>query len=74
MSSNSTRSLFLSVPSFIRIERVSDGGPCPQTYQGASFCSKTGKYQCFAVCCPETSSCASIKIEKGAEGGPWPQA
>ena len=23
------------------------------------FCSKTGEYQCFSVCCPETSSCAS---------------
>ena len=23
------------------------------------FCSKTCEYQCFEVCCPETSSCAS---------------
>ena len=23
------------------------------------FCSKISEYQCFAVCCPETSSCAS---------------
>ena len=23
------------------------------------FCSKIREYQCFAVCCPETSSCAS---------------
>ena len=23
------------------------------------FCSKIGEYQCFAVCFPETSSCAS---------------
>ena len=23
------------------------------------FCSKTGAFQCFEVCCPETSSCAS---------------
>ena len=28
-------------------------------YQGASFLSKISEYQCFAVCCPETSSCAS---------------
>ena len=23
------------------------------------FCSKTGEFQCFEVCCPKTSSCAS---------------
>ena len=23
------------------------------------FCSKISEYQCFALCCPETSSCAS---------------
>ena len=23
------------------------------------FCSKTGEFQCFEVCCPETRSCAS---------------
>ena len=23
------------------------------------FCSKISEYQCLAVCCPETSSCAS---------------
>ena len=23
------------------------------------LCSKTGEFQCFEVCCPETSSCAS---------------
>ena len=49
----------MTVPSFIRIERGSDGCPCLQTKQGASFCSKISEYQCFAVCCPETSSCAS---------------
>ena len=26
---------------------------------GASFSSKISEYQCFAVCCPETSSCVS---------------
>ena len=47
------------MPSFIRIERGSDGSPLLQTYQGASFFSKISEYQCFAVCCLKTSSCAS---------------
>ena len=46
------------VPSFNRIERGFDGGPLLQTKQDASFCSKISEYQCFAVCCPKTSSCA----------------
>ena len=41
------------VPSFIKIERGSDGDPC------APFGSNTREYQYFDVCCPETSSCAS---------------
>ena len=49
----------MSVPSFIRIERGSDGSPRLQTYQGATFFSKINEYQCFAVCCPKTSYCAS---------------
>ena len=28
-------------------------------YNVPFFCSKTGEFQCFEVCCPETSSCAS---------------
>ena len=47
------------MPSFIRIERGSDGSPWLQTYQGAYFFSKISEYQCFAVCCPHTSSSAS---------------
>ena len=51
--------MLMPVPSFIRIERGSDGGPCLQTKQGASFCSKIREYQYFAVCCTESSSCAN---------------
>ena len=29
--------MLISVPSFIRIERGSDGSPCPQTKQGTCF-------------------------------------
>ena len=47
------------VSSFIRIERGEDGGSLLHTKQDASFCSKISEYQCFAVCCPKTSSCAS---------------
>ena len=47
------------MPSFIRIERGSDGSPWLQTYQGAYFFSKISEYQCFAVFFPYTSSCAS---------------
>ena len=28
-------------------------------YNVPFFCSKTGEFQCFEVCCPDTSSCAS---------------
>ena len=28
-------------------------------YNVLFFCSKTGEFQCFEVCCSETSSCAS---------------
>ena len=28
-------------------------------YNMPFFCSKTGEFQCFEVCCRETSSCAS---------------
>ena len=28
-------------------------------YNMPFFCSKTGEFQCFEVCCPETNSCAS---------------
>ena len=41
---------------FILIER---GGPIIYTKQDAYFCSQISEYQCFAVCCTETSSCAS---------------
>ena len=51
--------MLMHVPSFIRIKRGSDGGPLLQTKQGASFCSKISEYQYLAVCCTETSSCAS---------------
>ena len=34
----------MSVPSFIRIERGSDGGPWLQTIQVAFFCSKISEY------------------------------
>ena len=27
------------------------------------FCLKIGEYQCFAVCCPKTSSCASKSLQ-----------
>ena len=47
------------VLSFILIERGLDGGPILHTKQDAFFCSKTSEYQCFAVCCPKTSFCAS---------------
>ena len=33
--------------------------PMTSNLTSASFCSKISEYQCFAVCCPETSSCAS---------------
>ena len=49
----------MSVPSFIRIERGSDGGPRLQTLKGAFSYSKKSEYQCFEVCYPGTSSCAS---------------
>ena len=32
--------MLMAVPSFIRIERGSDGGPGPQTKEMTSFCSK----------------------------------
>ena len=51
----------MSLPSFIKIKRGSDGGPCPQTEYGASFCSKFSEYQCFEVC-RKTSSCAEVQI------------
>ena len=47
------------VPSFIRIERGSDGGPCHLIVQGASFWLTNRENQYFDVCCPETSSFAS---------------
>ena len=47
------------VPSFILIERGLDGGSILHTKQDAFFCSKISEYQCFAVCCPKTSFCAS---------------
>ena len=47
------------VPSFNLIERDLDGGPILHTKQDAFFCSKISEYQCFAVCCPKTSFCAS---------------
>ena len=47
------------VPSFILIERGLDWGPILHTKQDVFFCSKISEYQCFAVCCTETSSCAS---------------
>ena len=47
------------VPSFIRIERGLDGGPCILNITRASFCSKNIEYQYSDVCCPITSSCAS---------------
>ena len=47
------------------------------------FCSKISEYQCFAVCCPKPSFCASkpsklpcklvisfVRIERGSDGGP----
>ena len=51
--------MLMSVPSFIRIERGLDGGPLLHIQQDASSCSKIIEYQCFAVCCPKTSSCSS---------------
>ena len=47
------------VPSVILIERGLDGGPILHTKQDAFLCSKISRYQCFAVCCTETSSCVS---------------
>ena len=47
------------VPSFIKIERGSDGAHDFKYNKVALFCSKTMEYQYFDVYCPETSSCAS---------------
>ena len=47
------------VPSFILIQRDLDGGPILHTKQDAFFCPKISEFQCFAVCCPKTSFCAS---------------
>ena len=46
------------MPSFIRIERGSNGAHDFKLIK-EPLCSKISEYQCFDVCCPETSSCAS---------------
>ena len=33
--------------------------PMTSNFTMSLFCSKTGEFQCFELCCPETSSCAS---------------
>ena len=47
------------VPSFIKIERGSDGGPMTLNITMSLFLLITREYQYFDVCCSETSSCAS---------------
>ena len=47
------------VPSFIRIERGSDGAHDFKYNNVPLFAKKNREYQYFDVCCPETSSCAS---------------
>ena len=49
-------------PSFIKIERGSDGTHDFKYIQVPFFCSKNREYQYFDVCCPETSSCASNSL------------
>ena len=49
----------MSLPNFIRIERGSDGGPMTSNLTRCLLCSEISEYQCFDVCCPQTSSCAS---------------
>ena len=50
--------MLMFVPSFIRIERGLDGVHY-YSKQDACSCLKISEYQCFAVCCQKTSSCAS---------------
>ena len=49
----------MSVPSFSRIERGSDGGHDFKRNKVSHFRSINCKYQCLEVCCPKTNSCAS---------------
>ena len=41
------------------LKEVQMGAHDFKLYNVPFFCSKTGEFQCFEVCCPETSSCAS---------------
>ena len=50
--------MLVFVPSFLGLKEV-QMGPMNSNFTMCLFCSKISEYQCFALCCPETSSCAS---------------